>query len=387
MTETAATRALLHQLVAFDTTSRNSNIPLIDFIEDHLASFGVSAMRVDFAPGKTNLWATIGPETSGGIVLSGHTDVVPVDGQRWDSDPFATVERDGLIFGRGTADMKGFIAACLALVPEFLRKPLKRPIHFAFSCDEEVGCIGVRPLIQRIAAAGFPRPAAAIIGEPTLMRVVNGHKSALSFETAVEGHEAHSSLSHHGVNAVMIACRIVNEITEIADEMRERGDPTGRFDPPFSSVHVGTMSGGTARNIVPRHCCFAWETRLIPGQDPQEVPDRVDRFVQTLLPAMQAIAPEAAIVTRALNVVPALQPEPGSPAETLAQQLTGDNGTAAVSYGTEAGLFQEIGIPAVVCGPGSIEQAHKPNEFIAVHELEKCEMFLRRLADHCTRPL
>jgi acetylornithine deacetylase len=385
MPEPSATRELLGQLIAFDTTSRNSNEPLIEFVEDYLGALGVPAVRVDYQPGKTNLWATIGPDIAGGIVLSGHTDVVPVDGQAWTSDPFSAVERAGKIYGRGTADMKGFLAACLALVPEFLGKPLRRPIHLAFSCDEEVGCTGVRPLIERIVAGDLPRPSAAIIGEPTLMKVVNGHKSTLSFVTEVEGHEAHSSLSHQGVNAIMVAGELISEITAIAGEMRERGDPTGRFDPPYSSVHIGTISGGTARNIVPRCCTFHWETRIIPGQDPDEIPERLDRLAETLLPAMQAVSPTTGITTRRKNIVPPLMPVPGSPAEALALQLTGGNDTGAVSYGTEAGLFQVAGIPAVICGPGSIEQAHKPDEFVAVSELERCEGFLRRLAEYCTR--
>ncbi len=387
MPEPSSTRELLRQLIAFDTTSRNSNVPLIAFVEDYLGALGVPSVRVDYQPGKTNLWATIGPDIAGGIVLSGHTDVVPVDGQAWTSDPFSAVERAGKIYGRGTADMKGFLAACLALVPEFLEKPLKRPIHLALSCDEEVGCTGVRPLIERIVAGDLPRPSAAIIGEPTLMKVVNGHKSTLSFVTEVEGHEAHSSLCHQGVNAIMVAGELISEITAIAREMRERGDPTGRFDPPYSSVHIGTISGGTARNIVPRCCTFHWETRIIPGQDPDEIPERVDRLAETLLPAMHAVSPATGIKTRRKNIVPPLMPVPGSPAEALALQLTGGNDTGAVSYGTEAGLFQVAGIPAVICGPGSIEQAHKPDEFVAVSELERCEGFLRRLAEYCTRPV
>jgi acetylornithine deacetylase len=385
MPEPSTTHELLRQLIAFDTTSRNSNVPLIAFVEDYLGALGVPSVRVDHEPGKTNLWATIGPDIAGGIVLSGHTDVVPVDGQAWTSDPFAAVERAGRIYGRGTADMKGFLAACLAVVPEFLAKPLKRPIHLAFSCDEEVGCTGVRPLIERIVAGDLPRPSAAIIGEPTLMKVVNGHKSTLSFVTEIEGHEAHSSLSHQGVNAIMVAGELISEITAIAGEMRERGDPTGRFDPPYSSVHIGTISGGTARNIVPRCCTFHWETRIIPGQDPDEIPERLDQLAETLLPAMQAVSPTTGITTRRKNIVPPLMPVPGSPAEALALQLTGGNDTGAVSYGTEAGLFQVAGIPAVICGPGSIEQAHKPDEFVAVSELERCEGFLRRLAEYCTR--
>ena len=385
MPEPSTTRELLRRLIAFDTTSRNSNVPLIEFVEDYLAALGVPSIRVDYQPGKTNLWATIGPEIPGGIVLSGHTDVVPVDGQPWTSDPFAALERDGRIYGRGSADMKGFLAACLALVPEFLGKRLQRPIHLAFSCDEEVGCTGVRPLVERIASGALPRPSAAIIGEPTLMKVVNGHKSTLSFITEVEGHEAHSGLCHQGVNAIMVAGERLGEINAIAREMRARGDPTGRFDPPYTTVHVGTIVGGTARNIVPRSCTIRWETRVVPGQDLDEIPERVDRAAAALLPAMHAVAAHTGIVTRCNNTVPPLMPQPGSPAEALALQLTGGNDTGAVSYGTEAGLFQLAGIPAVICGPGSIEQAHKADEFVAISELERCEAFLRRLGEYCAR--
>jgi acetylornithine deacetylase len=377
------TRALLDRLVAFDTTSRDGNLPLIEFIEDYLKSFGIPSIRVDFEPGKkTNLYATIGPDIDGGIVLSGHTDVVPVDGQDWSSDPFTVTERDGRLYGRGTCDMKGFIAVALAMVPAFKAAALKKPIHLAFSCDEEVGCIGVRPLVAHMKAH-LKKPAAVIVGEPTLMQVVNAHKGAITFATEVTGHEAHSSLTDRGVNAIMVAGELIGEINRIEQDMRERGDPSGRFDPPYTTVHIGLIEGGTAKNIVPRRCAFKWETRLLPDADPREVPERFDGFARTLEPRMKAVAEDTGIRNDTINAVPGLRPETDSPAEHLALHLAEANGTHAVSYCTEAGLFQEIGIPSIICGPGSIEQAHKPDEFIAMSELVKCEAFMQRLIRHC----
>jgi acetylornithine deacetylase len=376
------TEEMLARLVAFDTTSRDGNLPLIAFVEDYLDAWGVPHFRVDYEAGKkTNLFATIGPATAGGIVLSGHTDVVPVDGQDWTSDPFTLSARDGKLFGRGTCDMKGFIAVALAAVPRFLEAVLKTPIHFAFSCDEEVGCKGVRPLVAHIRDH-LPKPKAVIVGEPTSMQVVNAHKSALTFATEVTGHEAHSSLTHHGVNAIMVAGELLAEINRIRGDVERAGDPTGRFDPPYSTVHVGLIEGGTAKNIIARKCSFAWETRLLPTADPGEVPRRLAAFSRNLEPAMKKIAPASGIATEIVNEVPALAPEEESPAEHLALHLANANATHAVSYCTEAGLFQQIGIPAIVCGPGSIEQAHKPDEFIEVGELRKCETFMARLMQH-----
>ena len=370
---------MLARLIAFDTTSRDGNIPLIQFVESYLDGWGVPHFRVDYEAGKkTNLFATIGPDIAGGIVLSGHTDVVPVDGQPWTSNPFALTVKGERLFGRGTCDMKGFIAVILALVPRFKAAPLKSPIHLALSCDEEVGCKGVRPLVAHMRDH-LARPRAVIVGEPTSMQVVNGHKSAVTFSTEVLGHEGHSSLTHHGVNAIMVAGELLGEINRIRTDLIGRGDQTRRFDPPYSTVHVGLIEGGTAKNIIPRRCAFQWETRLLPLADPLEVPERFARFAAQLEPAMKAIAPQAGINTATVNVVPGLAPEEESPAEHLALHLAGANSTNAVSYCTEAGLFQQIGIPAIVCGPGSIEQAHKPDEFIDISELRKCEVFMSRL--------
>lgn len=371
---------MLARLVAFDTTSRVSNLPLIEFVETYLDSFGIPHFRVDYEHGrKTNLYATIGPDVAGGIVLSGHTDVVPVDGQNWTSDPFKLTERDGKLYGRGTCDMKGFIAVALALVPIFKTMNLKSPIHLALSCDEEVGCKGVRPLVAHMREQR-KKPRAVFVGEPTDMKVVNGHKSAVTFSTEVKGHAAHSSLTNQGVNAIMAAAEMVSEMGRIREDLIAMGDPTGRFDPPYSTVHVGVISGGTAKNIVPSSCDFQWETRLVPGADREFVPKRMEAMALKLEPAMKAVAPETGIATTKTNEVPGLAPEQGSEAERMALHAAGANATHAVSYCTEAGLFQAIGIPAVICGPGNIEQAHKPDEFVSVAQLELCEKFLLRLA-------
>ncbi|MDP9138257.1 MAG: acetylornithine deacetylase [Pseudomonadota bacterium] len=383
MKASGATRELLARLVGFDTTTRNSNIGIIAFIEDYLGRHGVASLRVDYEAGnKTNLYATIGPDGPGGIVLSAHTDVVPVDGQEWSTDPFSATEKDGLVYGRGTADMKGFLAAALAAVPRLKARVLKRPVHLAISCDEEIGCLGVRPLIAHMRAH-LPTPLAVIVGEPTLMQVVDAHKAVISFQTEVTGHEAHSSVAHTGVNAVMVAGELLGELNRLAAMMRARADPDSPFDPPYMTVHVGDITGGTAKNIVPRRCSFGWETRLMPNDDAEEVPATLGRFAEGLLPAMRRVAENSGIVTRHVNSVPGLNPDAASPALELALRLAQANRTSAVSYATEAGLFQQAGIPAIICGPGSIDQAHKPDEFVASAELARCELFLDRLGEYC----
>jgi len=378
-----SSRDILAKLISFDTTSRDGNIPLVEWVESYLDDFGIPHLRVDYEAGKkTNLYATIGPSIDGGIVLSGHTDVVPVDGQAWSSDPFTLSERDGRYFGRGTCDMKGFIAVALAMMPTFTSAGLKRPIHLALTCDEEVGCRGVRPLINHLKDH-LPRPRAVIVGEPTSMQVVNAHKSVHSFATEVTGHEAHSSCTHLGVNAIMMAGELLGEVNRLEQELRARGDVSGRFNPPYSTVHVGTISGGTAKNIIPRLCSFMWETRLLPDADGEEVPRRLAEFAQPLDRKMKAVAPDSGINTEQINTVPGLKPDEESPAELLALHLAEANGLQAVSYATEAGLYQQAGMPAVICGPGSIEQAHKPDEYVEIAQIERCENFMRRLAAYC----
>ncbi|PLX34387.1 MAG: acetylornithine deacetylase [Hyphomicrobiales bacterium] len=376
-------REMLARLIAFDTTSRLSNLPLIEFVADYLSAHGVdSHLTTDEATGKASLFATIGPAERGGIVLSGHTDVVPVDGQDWSSDPFKLTERDGRLYGRGTCDMKGFLATALALVPEFQARELNIPLHLALSYDEEVGGIGVRPMIARLGG-DLPMPKIVIVGEPTSMKIVNCHKGMNSFVTEVTGLEAHSSNPHRGVNAIVIATELIGELMRIAAEMRERGDPSGRFDPPYTSLNIGTISGGTALNIIPQSCRFEWEFRNLPGQDCDEIPRRLAAFAESrLLPEMRAVFPGAAIRTTRGVGFPDFIPEEGSEAETLVKRLIETNEVRSAAYATEAGLFQQAGAATILCGPGDIAQAHQPDEFIDPDQIERCERFLRRLADY-----
>jgi acetylornithine deacetylase len=383
MPQTYSSRDMLSRLVSFDTTSRDSNLELISFVEDYAKSYGLAPRRIPNPEGtKANLLISIGPQEPGGIILSGHTDVVPVDGQDWHTDPFAMVEREGKYFGRGTSDMKAFSAVILSLLPELTRQPLKTPVHIALSYDEEVGCLGVRPMIADIVKS-VPMPRLAIIGEPTDMKVVNAHKGIRSFRTTVTGREAHSSQTDKGVNAVMVAAELIMHLAKLAEDMRRRGDPSGRFDPPYTTVQSSTIEGGTALNILARHCLFQWEFRYLPGTSQDEILDAFNAHAtHEVLPRLKAIAPEADIVTKPRAHVPALVATDGCPAEALAKQLTGRNHAEAVAYGTEAGLFQEAGIPSVVCGPGNIQQAHKPNEFIEISQVAACEQFIRKLIDH-----
>jgi len=377
-----ATHDILAKLVSFDTTSRFSNLPLIEWVEAYLSTHDIPHIRVDYMEGKTNLFATIGPDVAGGIVLSGHTDVVPVDGQDWASPPFELTEREGKLYARGAADMKGFLAACLALVPYFKTLKLKTPIQLAFSCDEEVGCKGVRPLIAHMKNH-IKKPRAVFVGEPTGMKVVNGHKSAATFNTEVIGHEAHSSLTNKGVNAILVAGEVLAEISALRREFVALGDASGRYDPPYSTVHVGTITGGTARNIIPKRCSLLWESRLLPGADNTIISKRMEALRLRLEPEMKAISSNSGITTIMSNNVPGLMPQPQEPAELMALQATGDNATHAVSYCTEAGLFQQQGLPTIICGPGNIDAAHKPNEFVDVSQLTLCESYLTRLAAAC----
>ena len=374
---------LLEKLVAFDTTSRNSNLELIHFAADYLAQHGIESDLIhDDTGAKANLYATLGPRKDGGIVLSGHTDVVPVDGQDWNTDPFVLHENDGRLFGRGTADMKGFCAAALAMVPAFLSRKLSTPIHLAFSYDEEVGCVGVHGMIPRVTVPGVT-PRAVIVGEPTSMRVVNAHKGIRGFRTTVTGYEAHSSATHKGVNAVMTAAELIGLLSRIGEEEKAAADPESRFDPPYTSVSVGPITGGTALNIIPKNCSFLWEYRALPDADENAIFNRFERYVnEDVLPRLRAISSQSAIETIAIARVPPLIPEDDSSVETLIMALAGANQTFTASYGTEAGVFREAGIPAVVCGPGDIMQAHKPNEYILISQIDACMDFLHRLLDH-----
>ncbi|MCH9020809.1 MAG: acetylornithine deacetylase [Proteobacteria bacterium] len=378
---------MIERLVGFDTTSHKSNLALIDFVADYLAGHGVVTARTfDDDRRKANLFATLGPGGAGGVVLSGHSDVVPVEGQPWDTEPFRVVEKDGRLYGRGTADMKSFLAIALAFVPEFLRRGLAVPVHLALSYDEEIGCLGAGRMIDKVVEAGLD-PAVVIVGEPTGMHVVNAHKGTRAFTTTVTGHEAHSSATQRGVNAVMAAAELIRYLATLGDEMKARADAESGFDPPFTSVHVGPIEGGTALNIIPRRCVFQWEYRSMPEEDTDEIIERFNAFAATLEPPMQAIAAGCGIETVADCRVIGLEPEDASPAERLVMALTGDNRAAKVSFGTEAGLFQKAGMSAVICGPGDIAQAHKPNEFIELSQVEACVAFMRRLIDRLAQPL
>lgn len=376
--------AMTAQLVAFDTESSKSNLPLIDFVADYLRDQGVTFTRAPNAAGdKAAIFATIGPMTGDGVLLSGHTDVVPVEGQDWSHDPFTMRRDETRLYGRGTVDMKGFGAVCLAMIPEFKKAKLARPIHILLSYDEETTCQGPLDMIARLGV-DLPRPAAVIVGEPTSMQVADAHKSVTTHTTHVTGYEIHSANLHRGVSAVHVACQLVNELDRIGAQLRAEGDPSGRFDPPFSSVHVGLIHGGTARNIVARDCEFHWEFRGLPGARPQMAREKLDIFVEELRRLHFDGFPQTGVETVTENEIPGLAPEPGSAAEILALRLARRNHTIAVPYATEAGHFQQAGVPTVVCGPGRIDQAHQPNEYIDIAEMAACVAFMRALAGELT---
>lgn len=374
----------LASLVAFDTTSRNSNMSLIDWVDDLLKGLGARTEKIATPDGaKANLWATLGPDIAGGVVLSGHTDVVPVDGQPWSTDPWTLTEKNGKLYGRGTCDMKGFVACALAAAPRMAAMDLKRPIHFAFSHDEEVGCKGVPALIERVVATK-PMPSAVIIGEPTDMNVVSGHKSMASFICEVEGREAHSSQLDKGVSAVMEALRIMRVVQDMSDEARSRWDPSSPFDPPGTTITIGVVEGGTAVNILARRCSFVWDLRCVPGDDPDAYVARFAAACAEVDASIKARAPEGGVRWTERSRNPALAIVPDSEAERLARSITGDNAERVVAYMTEGGLFQEAGMSTVVIGPGSIQQAHQPDEYVAIDQLAACVRFLDRLADRMT---
>ncbi len=377
---------MLERLIAFDTTSRNSNLDLIHYVRDYLSGLGISATLVPHeSERKANLFATLGPTDRGGIALSGHTDVVPVDGQDWDTEPFKMERRGPRLFGRGTADMKSFIAVCLTLVPKMLERELKIPIHLMFSYDEEVGCLGVRSLIAQLETMPV-RPSGCIVGEPTSMKVVRAHKGKLSMRCHVRGHESHSGLTHRGVNAVEAAAETIAYLKAMARHRREHGPFDRELDPPYSTVHTGVVRGGTQLNLVPRSCTFDFEFRHLPQEDPQAMLQEVCGFTESLLPEMHAVAPDTGFDFEPLPRFPALDTDEDADIVRLAQSLTGANTTAKVSFGTEGGLFSAAGMPSVVCGPGSIEQAHRPNEFIELDQIGQCEKFIEGLIDRLAAP-
>lgn len=375
----AAVLDVLARLIAFDTTSRNSNLALIEWVEAFLRARGVASRRVVSADGsKANLYAAVGPDVAGGVVLSGHTDVVPVDGQPWSSDPWTLTERGGKLYGRGVADMKSFLALALAHVDDMLAAPLKRPVMLAFSYDEEIGCLGAPAMIAELAA--LPQaPSAAIVGEPTLMKVVSAHKGVRSFHVEVTGREAHSSLPDAGVSAVMEALKLMRLVAEMAEEARAASH--AQFSPPGPTMTIGRVEGGTASNILARRCEFVWDLRCPEQAQADAIEARFRAAAEKLGAEIKARAPEGGVkVTRRSNT-PGLSIARDSAAEALARALTGDNETRAVAYAAEAGLFQRAGLPAVICGPGSIEQAHQPDEWIEIAQIEEGARFMRRLIE------
>jgi acetylornithine deacetylase len=371
--------AILQRLIGFDTVSSKSNLSLIGWVADYLAGYGVKSTLIRNGDGtKANLFATVGPADRGGVMLSGHTDVVPVADQSWETDPFQLTARDDRLYGRGTADMKGFIALVLAMLPEAAARPLEIPLHLALSYDEEIGCLGV-PALIRALPEGAGRPRLVVVGEPSEMRIANAHKGIRFLRTRVSGREAHSSAPEQGVNAITAAAEIIAEIGRIAADCR-RAPLDGRFDPPYTSFNIGRIHGGTAVNIIAGECVFEWEFRAIPGEDDTALHRRVDHFVEEdLLPRMRAIHPATSIVTEIAAVVPALVPDPASPAEAFARVLTGAGEATTIAFATEAGLFQAAGIPAVICGPGSIDVAHQPNEHLTLAQLDAGRRFFDRL--------
>lgn len=372
---------IMTKLISFPTVSRDTNLPLVDWVEEYLGSHGIEAHRWPDPeqPHKAALFAHVGPWEEGAVVLSGHTDVVPVDGQEWESDPWTVTERDGKYFGRGTCDMKGFIAACLAMAPAYAASDLRRPVHFCFTHDEEIGCLGARALVPQLVERGI-RPAIAIVGEPTSMRIIEGHKGCCEYTTRFSGLEGHGSAPDKGVNAVVYAMRYAQRLLELAEALKRRAPAGSRFDPAWTTVNIGRLSGGTAHNIIAGKAELDWEMRPVVWEDADFVKSALEDYVRgELLPAMRAVAPQASITTEVIGEVVGLVPMAENEARDLVARLTGGNTAETVPFGTEAGLFQQMGTHVVVCGPGDIAQAHKPDEFVSREQLAQCLGMLERL--------
>lgn len=379
------TKQILADLVAFPSVSADDNRAVTEHLATLLEAAGARFWLEPDATGtKLNLFATIGPDMPGGVVLSGHTDVVPVAGQPWTTDPFTMVERDGRLYGRGTCDMKGFVAACVAMAPAFAARDLKVPVHFAFTYDEEVGCLGAQALTATLAARGIT-PAAAIIGEPSMMQPVEGHKGCFEYTTRFTGLEGHGSSPDLGVNAVQYAARMVNRLCDLRAQLKDRTPPDSAFIPPHTTINIGVLAGGVAHNVIPGTARLEWEMRPVQPQDAAFVKAELAALQEEMLAEMHAVHPAAAIETETIAEVVGLAPDPASAATRLVMELTGANRAGLVPFGTEAGLFQQIGIPSVICGPGDIAQAHKPDEFLALDQLAACLSMLDRLADRMER--
>ncbi len=381
------TLALIERLIGFDTTSRDSNLGLIEWARDYLNGYGIaSRLTYDASGAKANLFATVQKGTKPGIVLSGHTDVVPVDGQNWASDPFKATTKGDKLYGRGACDMKSYLAVVLAMVPRFAAADLKAPIHLALSYDEEVGCIGVRGLPADLARNNI-RPAAAIIGEPTGMQPVIAHKGKRTYRCCVRGKEAHSALTPQGVNAIEYAARIITYIRHMAERLQACESRDYGFDVPFTTLQTGVISGGTASNIVPRECAFLFEFRYLPGADPDALEREIKDYAEhVILPEMQRTDPGTGISIESKANIPGLDTNKEDEVTYLAQALSRNKSTAKVAYATEGGLFQQAGIPAIICGPGSIEQAHKPDEYVTLDQVALCESFMEHLLEQMTAP-
>lgn len=380
--ETLSPRDLLDRLVAFPTVSRDSNLALVEFVASYLRGHGIEPVIVPSPDGtKAALYAQVGPDAPGGVVLSGHTDVVPVDGQDWTSDPFRVTERDGRLYGRGTCDMKGFVALALAALPHAMRAGINRPLQIALSFDEEVGCTGAPLMIDHMIRSGFTRAETVIVGEPSMMKVVTSHKGSTGYMVHVKGHPIHSSLLPQGVSAIMEAARIIQwaNDTNAAIQARAPGPLAVPFDPPFTTLHVGTIAGGTAQNITASDCEFGFEIRTVPGESLDDWKAALHAELARVEAGMQRVRPATRIIATPYFDVPALAPETDGAAERLVRQLTGDNGHHVVSYGTEAGQFQAAGYSVVVCGPGDIVQAHQADEYISVAQMDAGWAFMERL--------
>lgn len=381
----AAAMRLLGDLVAFPSVSGDGNRDVTEYLERCLQSAGARVWTEPDATGaKLNLFATIGPDMPGGVILSGHTDVVPVADQPWSTDPFTLTERDGRLYGRGTCDMKGFVAACVAMAPDFARADLKVPVHFAFTYDEEVGCFGAQALTASLAARGL-RPAAAIIGEPTLMQLVDGHKGCFEYTTRITGREGHGSAPDLGVNAVEYGARFILKLVELRARLKAMSPADCPFDPPHTTINPGVLIGGQAHNVIPGKARIDWEMRPVQASDAEFVKTELARLVETLLPEMRAVEPGADVRTEIVAEVAGLERVAQNRARDLVVELTGANAAGLVPFGTEAGLFQAIGIPSVICGPGAIAQAHKPDEYLEIDQLDQCLGFLARLVGRLER--
>ena len=387
MTQTHSPLDLMTKLISFPTVSRDSNLPLIDWVEDYLTSHGITCHRYydddeNRSVEKAALFAHVGPEIEGAVVLSGHTDVVPIDGQPWDTDPWTVTEKDGKYYGRGTCDMKGFDALAIWALVEAHKRGVKRPLQIALSFDEEIGCTGAPPMINRMLEV-LPKASAVIVGEPSMMQAVTGHKGGRGYMTHIKGFEVHSSLLHTGVNAIMYGAKLIEWANKVnaANMVAEPTEIAAQFNPPFTTAHVGVIEGGTAHNITAKDCHFGLDFRVVPGEDPHDWRDRYFEKVREVEALMQAVVPETSIELSERFNVPPLVPEEGGEAETLVRQITGDNASHKVSYGTEAGQFQNRGYSAVICGPGDIAQAHQPNEFCTVEQFNAGHAFMEKLLD------